>query len=106
MIQLYVNDPSSIHHSASNSAVVHKRSIDKNDAPYANDGDAERKRRSFDENDDSHESLPSDTLANVQITPSIFMSMCPALLVQIEQGSCNEQSDVAADEAHSAGLGE
>lgn len=31
------------------------------------------------------------SVSNIQITPSAFMSMCPALLVQIEQGSCSEQ---------------
>lgn len=29
--------------------------------------------------------------STVQITPNAFLSMCPALLVQIEQGACNEQ---------------
>lgn len=29
-------------------------------------------------------------ISNIQITPSALMSMCPALLVQIEQGSCND----------------
>lgn len=30
------------------------------------------------------------TISNIQITPSTFMKMCPALLVQIEQNSCVE----------------
>lgn len=29
-------------------------------------------------------------ISNIQITPSALMSMCPALLVQIEQGSCSD----------------
>lgn len=28
------------------------------------------------------------SISNIQITPSALMNMCPALLVQIEQGSC------------------
>lgn len=35
-------------------------------------------------------------LSNIQITPDAFLSMCPALLVQIEQGSCSEQYDTPA----------
>lgn len=35
-------------------------------------------------------------LSNIQITPNAFLSMCPALLVQIEQGSCSEQYDTPA----------
>lgn len=31
------------------------------------------------------------SVSNIQISPSAFMSMCPALLVQIEQGSCGER---------------
>lgn len=31
------------------------------------------------------------SISNIQITPAAFMNMCPALLVQIEQGSCAEQ---------------
>ncbi|XP_031638568.1 zinc transporter ZIP10 isoform X2 [Contarinia nasturtii] len=31
------------------------------------------------------------SISNIQITPTAFMNMCPALLVQIEQGSCAEQ---------------
>lgn len=30
------------------------------------------------------------SVSNIQITPSALMSMCPALLVQIEQGSCSD----------------
>lgn len=36
------------------------------------------------------------SISNIQITPAAFMSMCPALLVQIEQGSCTEQYDMPA----------
>lgn len=32
------------------------------------------------------------SISNIQITPSALMSMCPALLVQIEQGSCSDAS--------------
>lgn len=30
------------------------------------------------------------SISNIQITPQNLLSMCPALLVQIEQGSCND----------------
>lgn len=36
-------------------------------------------------------------VANVQITPDTFLSMCPALLVQIEQGSCIERQNEATE---------
>lgn len=32
---------------------------------------------------------------DIQISPSTFMSMCPALLVQLEQRSCVEQAELA-----------
>lgn len=39
-----------------------------------------------------HSDEDSDySISNIQITPAAFMNMCPALLVQIEQGSCAEQ---------------
>lgn len=44
-----------------------------------------------DENDDDTEF----SVSNIQITPSALMSMCPALLVQIEQGSCTEEPTIA-----------
>lgn len=53
------------------------------------------------DNDDEHPSDKDSQLAtdfnaaNVQITPDTFLSMCPALLVQIEQGSCNERHNEA-----------
>lgn len=43
---------------------------------------------------DSNLKIDSTTefdVAKVQITPDTFLSMCPALLVQIEQGSCIER---------------
>lgn len=33
-------------------------------------------------------------VSNIQITPTTFMSMCPALLVQIEQRSCIDRDSV------------
>lgn len=69
------------------------------------------KRNSRSVADDNHqhqhaEMHPSDkgsqlvtdfNAANIRITPDTFLSMCPALLVQIEQGSCNEQHNDAAE---------
>lgn len=41
---------------------------------------------------DKHEDVDY-SISNIQITPTAFMNMCPALLVQIEQGSCSENYD-------------
>lgn len=41
-----------------------------------------------------HEQLDEESnlsMSNIQITPAEFINMCPALLVQIEQGSCDEE---------------
>lgn len=51
-----------------------------------------------DEHQHGHHHQHSDdetdySISNIQITPSAFMNMCPALLVQIEQGSCSEHLD-------------
>lgn len=40
------------------------------------------------ENADYHDADLS--ISNIQITPQNLLSMCPALLVQIEQGSCSD----------------
>lgn len=55
-----------------------------------------------------HQQHSSDTnedvdysVSNIQITPSAFMNMCPALLVQIEQGSCSESYDVPTQASES-----
>lgn len=42
------------------------------------------------------------SVSNIQITPSVFMHMCPALLLQIEQGSCAEPMEVRAQ--HEGGI--
>lgn len=47
------------------------------------------------ENDDHlHSDEETDngefSVSNIQISPAALMNMCPALLVQIEQGSCTE----------------
>lgn len=99
LIQLYVNDPSGAHHGASSGTSLHKRSID-------DDDQTQRSKRAHGDSNEFHEPPPPDTLTRVQITPSIFMSMCPALLVQIEQGACNEQAPVAADHSQRPGVGE
>lgn len=57
-----------------------------------------RNLRSTNENHEQHDKpmKPSEndeqhlTASNIQITPNMFMNMCPALLVQIEQGACAE----------------
>lgn len=33
------------------------------------------------------------SVSNIQISPSTFLNMCPALLVQIEQGSCVDRAE-------------
>lgn len=53
-------------------------------------------RRSADDSDDhSHENESDDAfISNIKITPTMFLNMCPALLVQIEQGACSEVTKV------------
>lgn len=53
-------------------------------------------RRSADSDDHhSHESESNDELiTNIKITPTMFLNMCPALLVQIEQGACSEVTKI------------
>lgn len=41
-------------------------------------------------------------ISNIQITPQNLLAMCPALLVQIEQGSCNDGIAASAAAAVSA----
>lgn len=59
--------------------------------------------------DDGYESHSQDwsvdNLSKIQITPNVFMSMCPALLVQIEQGSCNENTKIEQKNLQQSGIG-
>lgn len=61
------------------------------------DSDDDGKHQSHPVNDDEHfnsdigQKTTNFNVANVQITPDTFMNLCPALLVQIEQGSCSER---------------
>lgn len=48
-------------------------------------------RRSSDSDEHSKEHESDDEfVTNIKITPTMFLNMCPALLVQIEQGACSE----------------
>lgn len=52
-------------------------------------------RRSAGTDEDNHENESEDELiTNIKITPNMFLNMCPALLVQIEQGACSEVTKV------------
>lgn len=52
-------------------------------------------RRSTDYDENSHENESDDEfITNIKITPTMFLNMCPALLVQIEQGACSEVTKV------------
>lgn len=59
-----------------------------------------KKDDDVDHQNDGDERQPHEFIASsIQITPNAFLSMCPALLVQLEQGACNEpqtNDDVAA----------
>lgn len=50
-------------------------------------------RRSSDSDEHEHES-DDEFITNIKITPTMFLNMCPALLVQIEQGACSEVTKV------------
>lgn len=39
---------------------------------------------------DENNNNNNDITSNITITPTMFMNLCPALLVQIEQGACAE----------------
>lgn len=50
---------------------------------------AHEQDESHDHHQHHHENAEDErdySISNIQITPSVFMNMCPALLVQIEQG--------------------
>lgn len=52
-------------------------------------------RRSSDSHEHSLENESDDEfITNIKITPTMFLNMCPALLVQIEQGACSEVTKV------------
>ncbi|XP_037031033.1 zinc transporter ZIP6 [Bradysia coprophila] len=52
-------------------------------------------RRSADIDEHSQENESYDEfVTNIKITPNMFLNMCPALLVQIEQGACSEVTKV------------
>ncbi len=54
-----------------------------------------QRRRSADTDEHSHENESDDEfITNIKITPNMFLNMCPALLVQIEQGACSEVTKV------------
>lgn len=54
-----------------------------------------RRRRTADNDENSHENESADEfITNIKITPNMFLNMCPALLVQIEQGACSEVTKV------------
>lgn len=57
-----------------------------------------RHRRSPDDEhgpDSGHSQENDDEfITNIKITPTMFLNMCPALLVQIEQGACSEVTKV------------
>lgn len=50
----------------------------------------EKHQHRHDHSDEKNDDIDHN-VSNIQITPAAFMNMCPALLVQIEQGSCAEQ---------------
>lgn len=61
---------------------------------------AENEHEHDHDDDDEHHNNDGQTandlnVANVKITPDTFLSMCPALLVQIEQGSCIDRHSEA-----------
>lgn len=52
-------------------------------------------RRSSDSDAHSHDHESDDEfITNIKITPTMFLNMCPALLLQIEQGACSEVTKV------------
>lgn len=63
--------------------------------PSLHDFIQDRKRRSVNKNSNGDsESINDENLSdiptNITITPTMFVELCPALLVQIEQGACSE----------------
>lgn len=102
LIELYVHDPTG----QGSQPAIYKRSLDvgAGGGTVLDETVLKRAERSEDSHE-SHEAMPGENLAGVKITPNIFMSMCPALLVQIEQGSCNEQTKTEADDPQRSTIG-
>lgn len=89
MLRIVVND-----HRANNGANQLNYRVHQEEKP--ND---HRHRRSPDDehsHQDSEHSQENDDefITNIKITPTMFLNMCPALLVQIEQGACSEVTKV------------
>lgn len=78
LIRIY--DPKALNNTANKQSEIY----------HADSGDEKTKNSEKPlEFDDADENL--ENLSNIQITPSTFMNMCPALLVQIEQRACQDQ---------------
>lgn len=87
MLRIVVNDQRS--DSGGNQLNYH---VHQNERPMHHH---QHRRRSADVNDHSDENESDDEfITNIKITPNMFLNMCPALLVQIEQGACSEVTKV------------
>lgn len=81
MIKIY--DPKALNGSASKPSPIYHSSIAPENAGADQKQNEPAKRTDVGD-------LSLDDLSNIQISPSTFMNMCPALLVQIEQRSCKD----------------
>lgn len=96
MIELYVPEP--VSKTQQNPIYRSSNAENKRDTRSLDDDDRINHQHQHDHDDERLEDHQTDfNVANVQITPETFLSMCPALLVQIEQGSCIERQNDAIE---------
>lgn len=99
LIELYVPEP--VNETQRNPIYRSTNAVSKRNLRSVADDDSNHAAQ-HEHDDESHNSVESPiatdfNVANVKITPDTFLSICPALLVQIEQGSCVEGRDEATD---------
>lgn len=91
LIELYVPEP--VKKTQQNPIYRSRRATNERDSRSV----AQHEHDDVHHNDESSQTATEFNPANVQITPDTFLSLCPALLVQIEQGSCNERYNERSD---------
>lgn len=95
LIELYVPEPvnetqrNPIYRSTSAVSKRNSRSVADDDSNHGAQHEHEDEDESH--NNEGRQIATDFNVANVKITPDTFLSICPALLVQIEQGSCVER---------------
>lgn len=89
LIQMYAPDQLNGEH---RSNPIYRSSV----APENDDDDHHQHKHHHHQHENADYHDTDFGISNIQITPQNLLAMCPALLVQIEQGSCNDAAIAAA----------